>query len=573
MMPLREIVFCDFEFRATAGERPVPICAVGHELRSGRTFRLWEDQLGPAPPWAAGPDVLFVAYYASAELGCYRVLNWAMPERILDLFTEFRNLTNGLPTPAGASLLGALAYFGLDGIGTTEKKEMQEAIGGGNFEGHYSREDILNYCEGDVQALRRLFAVLWPRIDLPRALLRGRYMAAAASMEFTGTPIDVETLDVLKARWADIQDQLIGEIDRDYHVYEGRTFKTDRFAQLLVDLGIPWPVLESGKLALDDETFRQQSKVYPIISPLRELRNALSDLRLSDLTIGRDKKNRTILSAFRSRTSRNQPSNSKFIFGPSVWLRSLIKPPPGHAVIYLDWKQQEFGIAGALSGDPVMRAAYKSGDPYLAFGKQAGAIPADANKATHKNERGLFKQCVLAVQYGMQAEALAGRIGQPVIVARDLLRVHRQTYRKFWNWSDAAVDTAMLTGRLYTVFGWQLHVGEKSNPRSIRNFSMQANGAEMLRLACCLATERGIEICAPIHDAVLICAPLDRLDADIAAMRSAMDEASRAVLAGFELGTDVNVVRWPARYSDPRGAVMWDRVLKLALSDQIRRSA
>ena len=55
---------------------------------------------------------------------------------------------------------------------------------------------------------------------------------------------------------------------------------------------------------------------------------------------------------------------------------------------------------------------------------------------------------------------------------------------------------------------------------------MQANGAEMLRLACCLATEGGIEVCAPVHDAVLIAAPLYRLDEDVAAMRKAMREAS-----------------------------------------------
>ncbi len=85
----------------------------------------------------------------------------------------------------------------------------------------------------------------------------------------------------------------------------------------------------------------------------------------------------------------------------------------------------------------------------------------------------------------------------------------------------------------------------------------------MLRLACCLATERGIQVCAPVHDAVLICAPLDRLDADIAGMRAAMAEASRIVLKGFELGTDVAVVRYPDRYSDKRGVKMWDEVTSL----------
>ena len=97
---------------------------------------------------------------------------------------------------------------------------------------------------------------------------------------------------------------------------------------------------------------------------------------------------------------------------------------------------------------------------------------------------------------------------------------------------------------------------------------MQANGAEMLRLACCLGTEQGIAVSAPVHDAVLICAPLDRLDADVARMQDAMREASRIVLDGFELGTDAKIVRYPDRYMDERGGVMWDRVMNLIRQQQ-----
>ena len=70
-------------------------------------------------------------------------------------------------------------------------------------------------------------------------------------------------------------------------------------------------------------------------------------------------------------------------------------------------------------------------------------------------------------------------------------------------------------------------------------------------------------VCAPVHDAFLICAPLERLDADVAAMRAAMAEASRAALGGFELGTDASITRWPDRYTDGRGRVMWERVTGL----------
>ncbi len=553
----------DFEFIVTAGNRPTPICVVAHELRSGRRIRVWQDQFGPVPPYATGPDVLFVAYYASAELGCYRVLGWPMPPRILDLFTEFRARTNGLDTPAGNSLLGALSFFGLDAIGAAEKEIMRALIMRGPPWTEDERVAILRYCEGDVEALKRLLPAMLPKIDLPRALLRGRYMAAAAAMEHVGTPIDVPTLELFRERWSDLQDQLISEIDAAYGVFDGRTFKAERFAGWLAVHNVPWPLLESGNLDLSDETFRQQARAYPLVSPLRELRSSLSDLRLNDLAVGADERNRTILSAFRSRTGRNQPSNTKFIFGPSVWLRGLIKPPPGHAVAYIDWSQQEIGIAAALSGDQALQAAYRSGDCYLAFAKQANAVPRDATKATHGGQRELFKQCMLAVQYGMEAPSLALRIAQPQIVARELLRAHRQTYRRFWEWSDAALDQAMLVGVIYTVFGWPVHVVQRANPRSLRNFPMQANGAEMLRIACCLATERGIEVCAPVHDAIMITSTLDRIETDIGVTRAAMADASRVVLADFELKTDVKIVCWPDRYMDPRGRQMWERVCSL----------
>lgn len=448
---------------------------------------------------------------------------------------------------------------------------MQQAIGAGAWRGRFTPEEILDYCETDVNATVRLLERMAALIDLPRSLLRGRYAGAAVSaMEWSGTPIDTDMLAQLREGWTAIQDRLIAEIDRDYGVFDGRTFKLDRFGNWLAAVGIPWPRLESGRLDVADETFRQMARAYPQVSPLRELRSSLSEPRLNDLAVGLDGRNRMLLSPFRARSSRNAPGNSKFIFGPAVWLRGLIRPPPGHGVAYVDWQQQEFGVVAALAGDLAMQAAYRSGDPFLAFARQAGAVPADATKATHGPQRELFKQCALAVQYGMQADSLALRIGQPVCVARELLRAHHETYKTFWRWSDAALDTAMLTCSLHTVFGWRIHVGETSNPRSLRNFVAQGNAAEMLRLACSLATERDVEVCCPVHDAALIYATLDRLEADIATTRAAMAEASGIVLNGFELRTNVSVTKWPDRYMDPRGAVMWDRVCRLLA---LRRSA
>jgi DNA polymerase I-like protein with 3'-5' exonuclease and polymerase domains len=239
----------------------------------------------------------------------------------------------------------------------------------------------------------------------------------------------------------------------------------------------------------------------------------------------------------------------------------LIRPEQGQAVAYADWSQQEFGIAAALSGDHHMMDAYTSADPYLTFAKQAGAVPPDATKDSHPNERGQFKICALAVQYGMGAASLAQSLGVPEAKGRELLRLHRETYPKFWKWSEGAVDHAMVRSWLQTVFGWKIRVGVDSNPRSLANFPAQANGAEMLRLACCLITERGIRVCAPVHDAFLIEGGIEEIETVVADTQAAMAEASRIVLDGFELRTDVEIVRWPDRYMDPRGRKMWDTIM------------
>jgi hypothetical protein len=535
---------------------------------------LWADDLGSRrePPYPIGPDVLFVAYFASAELGCHLALGWPLPARILDLYVEFRNRANGLSPPNGFGLLGALTYHGLDAMDAAEKASMQELASRGGPWTSAEREALLVYCESDVLALAGLLPKMEPELDLSRAVAcRGRYMRAAARMEWEGVPIDSETLSQLRAGWTPIQDRLIQDVDSRFGVFDGRTFKADRWAEWLIRRGLPWPRLESGELALDDDTFREMARSYPDVALMRELRVSLSQLRLSDLAIGADGRNRCLLSPFRAKTGRNQPSNSRFIFGPSTWLRGLIKPEPGQAVAYVDWSQQEFGIAASLSGDATMMEAYRSGDPYLSFGKQAGRIPPDGTKQTHAAERELFKSCALGVQYGMEAGSLSQRIGKPTAYGRELLRLHRETYPAFWRWSDGAESHAMAMGWLSTVFGWTVRVGPDANPRSMRNFPCQANGAEMLRLACCLATERGVSVVAPVHDALMVEGPAEAIDEIVARTQEAMAEASAIVLDGLRLRSDAKIVRWPDRYMDERGREFWGRVIGL-LSPQAESS-
>jgi hypothetical protein len=155
----KEIWFVDFEFNQPSGELPVPVCMVAKELVAGRTIRLWQEEMVrlAKPPFSIDETSLYVAYYASAEIGCHYSLNWEAPVNLLDLFVEFRNLTNGNDPLLGAGLISALTWFGLDSIDAADKEEMRQLAMRG---GHYSEAEkrhLLDYCESDVTALEKIF--------------------------------------------------------------------------------------------------------------------------------------------------------------------------------------------------------------------------------------------------------------------------------------------------------------------------------------------------------------------------------------------------------------------------------
>ena len=339
-------------------------------------------------------------------------------------------------------------------------------------------------------------------------------------------------------------------------------FSEVRFAAWCERADVPWPRLESGNLDLKSDTFKEQAGAYPEVCKLRELRETLSSLNLfRDLAVGPDGRNRCMLSPYRARSGRNAPSNSRYIFGPHVWTRGLIKPAPGMAVAYIDWSQQEAAIGAALSGDETMMACYRDGDFYVNFAIACGELPPDATKASHGAIRDLYKRACLGIQYRMGEASLAAHLGKPIATARRILRQHKDTFWRFWRWSERAVDCCHLTGRLSTVFGWTLQLADDPNPRSLANHPCQGNGAEMMRLAACLMVERGVPVAAPIHDAFLIEALEEEIDVEVLRARECMRDASLEVLGGFEVKTDAQTVRWPDRFMDKRGAAMWTDVM------------
>lgn len=561
-------IWCiDFEFSQEPGGFSKPVCLVAREIRSGKLVRVWLNESHLPCPISFGPNDLMVAFYASAEIGCFLALNWKLPSHVLDLYVEFSNKTCGEPLPFGRGLIGALRYHGLTAIECAHKEAMRElALRGGPYTSK-EQTDLLDYCQSDVDGLETLLKIMAPKLDWPRAVgIRGRYIKAVARMERQGIPIDTETLAKLLRDWEMIKVDLVRLMDPDgevFQIQEGKAiFKQDRFANLLKKLKIPWPINDEGRPLLDKDTFSDMAKCHGgKITIIHELRKTLSGLRSNSLEVGPDGRNRSMLSPFASKTSRNQPSNSKFIFGFPAWFRGLIQPQKGCALAYVDWSQQEFGIAAYLSGDQKMMEAYASGDPYLAFAVQAGAAPRDATKKSHGEVRNQYKMTVLGTQYGLGAKGLGTKLGLGECWGAHLLKMHRSTYQAFWAWSDQIEAYGLLRGELQAPFGWRCSFRTNPNPRSIRNWPMQATGAEMMRLAAIYATESGLKVCAPVHDAFLIEAKTDEIDESVAKMQECMRLASEATLPGYPLRSDAAITAYPDRFGG--GSEMWDHVLSL----------
>jgi DNA polymerase-1 len=561
-----EIWFVDFEFRGKAGDPPQPVCLVASEWYSGQEIRLWQNELSQrtVPPYRCDRRALFVSYVATAELVCHLSLGWKLPAVVLDLYVEFRRITNGRTVPAGKGLLGALTYYEICGIDPSEKKEMIALILRGGWTAT-ERRAILEYCRSDVVALRALFPAMLKEIDWPRALLRGRYMRALSAIEWRGIPLDQRRLHALQNGWQGIKSSLIAEIDKEYGVYEGTSFREDRFAQWLYRHDMLWPLTEKGHLSLQDQTFRDMSKIYPHVASLGQLRHALGKLKLEDLAVGSDGRNRAKIWPVGAKTGRNAPSSTGYIFGPAVWLRHLIRPLEDRALIYVDWSAQEFGIAAVLSADSHMLQDYLSGDPYTAFAKRAGAIPSWGTKRTHAEIRERYKTVSLATLYGAGVSTLATRMNLPQAYAAEILAQHKRHYRRFWAWQAEHVHFVLTNRWTTTTFGWTWFQDAHPNLRSLGNFPMQGNGADMLRIACFLGVEQGVQIIGPVHDAVLVeCAPKQLREA-ITTIQSCMRQASEVVLDGFEVRTDYRIVLYPQRYRDPRGEDMWRTTQRLLL--------
>ena len=415
-----------------------------------RTIRLWRDDFGTAPPFDIGPDTLFVAYSAWAEMTCFKLLGWQFPVHVFDQHTAYLAASNALlpydpdelRKKPRKRLPDACRAYGIEGWERIDKDAIARDIGEGRWRDH-GCEQVFAYCEEDVRmSMQLLRAQLQGRSGLPpadveRVLHWSNYSAKCiALIQARGMPIDMTLWNLVQENKAAVVGQLLRQFDPS-HAGDDPIYSPDgewsymRFEQFLTTREVAaWPRLDSGQLDISSDAFRMMYHV-PGIEGLHALRDSLGFIVKARLPIGRDGRNRPSLFPFGTATGRN--AHAKSPYNAHAGMRSFMVFPGDTIGAYLDWRTQEVGVAAALSGDTALMEAYRSGDVYHALARVCG-LTDDPDpkrwKAQNPTMRNQMKALQLGINYGMGVPSLArGLNSAPAYCQR---RLHEDE-AKYWS--------------------------------------------------------------------------------------------------------------------------------------------
>jgi DNA polymerase-1 len=469
---------------------------------------------------------------------------------------------------------------------------------------------ILDYCESDTKHLIPIYYAIKEALEkeglrdfTKDQLSRGRYAVAVAKSESLGIPIDTVLLDKLIKKTPQILEMHEKEVNSFFPFFvpettqEPKTFKNGRvhhykpvpkhkdmgayqtYVESLKIEGFP-KTTKSGKYKSDRDTLEEWG-YWKGLEALWKYNKTESSLKWFNKDnkngffdrLGSDNKIRPYYGIFGTQTGRNAAKAKTFPFAMSSWLRAIVSPEnKKQTIICADFSQQEIYVAALLSEDQNLLNAYKSGDVYLAFAKQAGLVPDHATKETHKLERMLCKSTVLGIQFGMGADKLQTKLrldsGHDVSKEKtlELIEAHKNTYRQYWQWIRRISDEYKQGVPLVTNDGFVLFT-DNQVATSVRNYLVQGNAASITRLAVVRCWEMGLKVLCSLHDAIYLLSEHPDIDQD--ALVEIMKYATEQILKEKEgqtyMRVDTKLIEYGKVWVEEKGEKDWNKLKEFLL--------
>lgn len=586
------IVVVDTEFQSDISGTycTKALCAVYKDLSTGQVIKIWDhEENNLAQHHFDFETTLFVCHYATAEVGYFLKQLMGRPPNIFDTYTEYAKLYKNRRRLSLRA--AAIAYAYPNPISQEEKDRFRDMCINQNTWTQEEKNQILNYCEGDVLMCEHVFYKVLNDLEnlcgnnydilLEQAMARGQTMACYAKTTKNGIPVDTALLQEFDDYWPYVRSSVIQRFNKDLNLWDvDSKFSHKKFTDFIKKLNLlsEWPRTPNDKLKTDKDTLEIFDDIYPEIKKLKRILSLINSTKLVEYTISEDgryrphnpEKHSFGFKPFGTVTGRCTPT-SKWFFGTAKWARGFMKAPFGSALVYLDYKAQEIFVGAKLSGDKNMEAAYKSDDIYMHVAKLAD-MASDNDKLHLKNYkdkskgrnlepvtkeeekavgiRSIWKTIVLATNFGQGAKGMAkalSKFGKTYSEVAGLLMRYKEIFKTYFDWTDSRTNHAQVHGFISTSMGWDRRFPEyiTINPRSLMNWSVQAEAGEILRNAHIRLTNANIKVCATVHDAFLIECPLPELHEQIRIAKQCMIDAGTYILEkGIKVDVTIHYNNW-----------------------------
>ena len=224
--------------------------------------------------------------------------------------------------------------------------------------------------------------------------------------------------------------------------------------------------------------------------------------------------------------------------GPSItgikkcFWSEILSPPDGYIYALYDYCQQEPAIAAIFSGADGLFKQYQKNDLYEFIGYEL---------KHHELSRSDLKRLILPYLYGQRSDSYSMENDINIDLATQLYSDLDNIFADVNNWLNQRCQQAFHDGVVKSL-DWQMSVPQTINPLTIRNWPIQAAGADIMRRACIYLSQDGFDLRLTNHDSFLMKIKKDAFERENLKIIDVLKKSSAIVLGGNHLNVKLEAV-------------------------------
>lgn len=436
--------------------------------------------------------------------------------------------------------------------------------------GDLTPEEVYNYACEDADITFQLKQIFHPEIEKEhlKALFYDMEMPLVtilANMEREGIAIDEPFLKDYSKK---LGDQLL-ELEASIKEQAGMDFNVDspkQLGEVLFDhmkLSTKAKKTKTGQYATSEDVLQGLAKTHPIIESILEYREfkKLKSTYVDPLPTMKDAVDGRIHTQFMQtvtatgRLSSNNPNLQNIPIRTTAGKeirKSFVARDENHVLLAADYSQIELRIIAALSEDPNMVEAFKSGaDIHAATAAKVYGI--EISEVT-REQRSAAKAVNFGIIYGQSAFGLSQNLGISRTEAKQIIDSYFEQYSTIKTYMDSAIAQARENGYVETIYKRRRYLPDiNSSNAVVRGFAernainapIQGSAADVIKLAM-IAVDKAMKeanvkskLLLQVHDELVFDVHNSEIEQMKALIKNAMESAislNVPMLAEMEIG-------------------------------------